>query len=385
MRALWNFIPDWTSAVTEILSWKTDVLTSPTGAEQRIARRITPRRTFEFTVELSGDERRIFENMLYQAGGSEWDFPIFPDVLTLQHSLSAGAVFIPAETNGRDFVTGDSVLIMDWNGKTETAIINSIYDDGLKVSALKYAWLSGCAVFPLRPAVLTDPPARLRQTDELARWQTRFRIAAHTPALADAGITRWRGHPVLTTDPDRTNDLTGEYARIMSELDNQTGIPYRMDSAGRAFNVQSFTWYAAGRTEQTTLRRLFYYLRGRQRPVWVPGDVSDFIPVNTSGNKLETLITDYSAYGVMNGRRDLYIRLTDGSTMYRRIVSARTANKTELLTLNDVLPPAEQILNISFMTLSRLVDDDVTFEHITDSDGLASVTVNFKGVRDELE
>lgn len=385
MRPLWNAAPDWSSSVTETLSWKTDVLTSPSGAEQRIARRRTPRRTFEFTVELSGAERRAFENLLWHAGAGEWDLPVFPDVATLRAPLVAGDTFIPVDTAGRDFIAGDNVLIQDYDGTRETARISAVKGDGLTVSELVLQWSPGAEVYPLRPAVLTDPPARTRQTGELARWQVRFRIAASNPVLADAGPVFWRGHPVLTAEPDRTDDLTGEYERMIAELDNMTGIVHRTDTAGRAFAVQGFAWLEAGRVAQTRLRALFYFLRGRQRPLWVPGDAIDFIPVSTSGNELQTRTADYSASGIANGRRDLCIRLADGSQIYRRIVSAVSLNNGERLTLNDELPPVEQITDISFMTLCRLNSDEIQWQHITDADGLASVSVNFRGVRDELE
>lgn len=385
MRPLWNAAPDWSSSVTETLSWKTDVLTSPTGAEQRIARRMTPRRTFEFTIELSGKERRAFENLLWHAGAGEWDLPVFPDVATLRASLAAGDSFIPVDTAGRDFIAGDNVLIQGYDGTRETARISAVNGDGLTVSELVLQWSPGAEVYPLRPAVLTDPPARTRQTGELTRWQVRFRIAASNPVLADAGPVLWRGHPVLTAEPDRTDDLTGEYERMIAELDNMTGIPHRTDTAGRAFTVQGFAWLEAGRVAQARLRSLFYFLRGRQRPLWVPGDAIDFIPVSTSGYELQTRTSDYSASGVANGRRDLCIRLADGSQIYRRIVSAVTLNNGERLTLNDELPPVEQITDVSFISLCRLNSDEIQWQHITDADGLASVSVNFRGVRDELE
>jgi hypothetical protein len=50
--------------VTETLEWKTDVLQSPTGAEQRISRRLSPRRTFEFTTLVHDTGRQRFEYAL---------------------------------------------------------------------------------------------------------------------------------------------------------------------------------------------------------------------------------------------------------------------------------------------------------------------------------
>ena len=56
-KFLWQVEPDWTNGITETLEWKTDILQSYSGAEQRIARRLSPRRTFEFTILINGNER----------------------------------------------------------------------------------------------------------------------------------------------------------------------------------------------------------------------------------------------------------------------------------------------------------------------------------------
>ncbi|MGU9776197.1 hypothetical protein ACV3J7_07315 [Salmonella enterica] len=387
-RPIWSVEPDWSEDVTESLSWKTDVLTSPSGAEQRIARRLSPRRTFEFTAFAAGAGRRALENLLYVAGATEWDLPVFPDVAILSVSLAAGATFIPVETVGRDFIAGDRVLIKSGFGAlaaSESPTVITVQAAGLVISATATAWPAGSLVYPLRPAVLTDPPQLKRHTDNHSSAECRFRLAAHNPTTANAGAVSWRGHPVLVLEPDWAEDVTGEYERLLAELDNQTGIPSRTDTAGRAFAVQSLSWSAAGRAVQSGIRSLLYYLRGRQRAVWVPGSTTDFIPLAASGNALTVERAGFCEYGVNPGRRDLCLRLADGSRVYRRILSAALITGGERLELDDVAPQVAQIVQISFMTLSRLNSDDVTWKHITDASGCASVAVIFRGVRDELE
>ena len=53
----WSFMPDWSEDVTENLEWLTRVHQSVTAAEQRIARRLSPRRTFEFKVSFRATAR----------------------------------------------------------------------------------------------------------------------------------------------------------------------------------------------------------------------------------------------------------------------------------------------------------------------------------------
>lgn len=66
---------------------------------------------FEFGI-LAGDvDRQWLENAVWQAGGSTWAMPVFPDVTELQASVTAGASQLQVDTRGRDFSVGGTVLL----------------------------------------------------------------------------------------------------------------------------------------------------------------------------------------------------------------------------------------------------------------------------------
>jgi hypothetical protein len=62
--------------ITERLSWLTAIQTSPTGAEQREALRLTPRRAIDIRCMLDAMERSYFDVLLAQNGGGKWWVPI---------------------------------------------------------------------------------------------------------------------------------------------------------------------------------------------------------------------------------------------------------------------------------------------------------------------
>ena len=176
----------------------------------------------------------------------------------------------------------------------------------------------------------------------------------------------------------------------MQTLDNKTGLPYYLDTAQKAFQVTAHRFVLSNRMEQQKLRQLLYYLRGRQRAVWVATGATDMTPVSgILGKSLDIAFINYTA-SLKNavGRQDIRIELIDGRVIYRRIVDASIVdNNTERLALNGELITVtrEEILKISYLTLSRLDSDTVTWTHKTDADGVAIVSVQFRGVRDELE
>ncbi|WGG64363.1 hypothetical protein [Enterobacter ludwigii] len=388
----WLADPDWSRGMTETLEWKTDVLQSPTGAEQRISRRLSPRRTFEFTTLVHDTGRQRFENMLWQGCVGTWAMPVYPDIYALPAAISSGATVLSVPTTGRDFTIGGTVLLKTDESPDATsrmATVAGITGDALHlVSPLTDSWPVGSLVYPVRPAVLTDPPSLSRLTDTATTAQMRFRIAEHNAFSNMPVLTQYRGHPVLEAETDWGESVSGSYQPFIRELDNSSGIPYRLDTAGRPFWRQTHNWFTANRPAQMSLRQLLWYLRGRQRSIWVPGQTMDFSPTGAiNGNVLTVSEAGFTELGIRPGRRDICILLADGSRHYRRITAASLVNDSERLVLDgDAITAGQnQIVAISLMTLARQDSDSVSWEHVTDADGVARVATTFTGVRDELE
>jgi hypothetical protein len=106
-------------------------------------------------------------------------------------------------------------------------------------------------VYPVRPAVLTEPPSLSRLTDTATTAQVRFRIAEHN-AFSDAPVlTQYRGHPVLESETDWGESVSGSYQPLIRELDNGSSVPFRIDTAGRPFWRQTHNWFTVNRPAQT--------------------------------------------------------------------------------------------------------------------------------------
>ena len=391
-KILWQVEPDWTNGITEILEWKTDILQSYSGAEQRIARRLSPRRTFEFSILIGGNERARFENRLAFVGGNSWYFPVYTDVTYLDDNINTGTTVLPCNTIGRDFVVGNKVLVKsEINNINQTALLEvaAVNENSITlVNPVKAKFLAGACIYPVRLAVLTDVPELTRYNDDLLSAQIRVRISEHNAFSNDISyLPIYRNFPVLTMFPDWSESLKGRYERFLIELDNGSSAPSRLDTARLPFFVQEFRWFVTERNEQVELRKLFYYLNGCQKCVWVSSQANDFNVVSVDGRVLEVENTGFNEIGLMSGRKDLVITLCNGNELYRRIEKvAAISDDVERLLLNDSISVnAADILSVSFLTLCRLDSDSVSWEHVTDADGLANITCSFRGVRDELE
>ncbi|SUB36589.1 Uncharacterised protein [Pasteurella multocida] len=386
-----RFFPDWSENIIENLHFLTTVHQSITGAEQRIAKRLSPRRTFEFKVTKEGVNRQIFENMLYAYGSRIWSMPIFTDCATLLQHVEPGDLEINIKTQGYDFSPGGRVLLM--NGKTKEML--EIVGLETEKLILKRPTVNHfdiyTAVYPLRAAVLTDMPTVTRLSDGVSSAQVRLQVHEHNAYSDDiTHLPTYRNHPVLEPTSEWSEDVTAQYLRLIQTLDNETGLPFYLDTARKAFQITSYRFVLANREEQRKLRQLFYYLRGRQRAIWVATSATDItLKSDISTKTFDIYFIHYTAI-LKNqvGRQDIRIECTDGSVHYRRIVTSSVVDEqTERLSFDgeELRIKQEEIAKISFLTLSRLESDQVTWTHHTDADGVATVTVSFRGLRDELE
>lgn len=384
MNPLWTVAPDWSERVTETLSWKTDVHISPTGAEQRVARRITPRRQFEFSVLVGDVARQQLENQLAMYGAGVWSLPLFTEGALLQTDLAVGQTVI-AYPHADVLLVGISHLYLVQPEQVALLPIVALSTDAVTISPLNHAWYAGTVMYPVASAMLTDMPPVTRFTDSLSRLQCRFRLQQANPFSASMPSVNYRGFPVWDFPADWQEDRKAEYQRQLLELDNGYGLPFRTDTAKRAFYLQHHQWLLSGIESQVLLRQRLMALRGRQRAVWVSHQTDDLTPIAVNGYQLSVINSGLSLIQYQQGRRDLAMQIVDGTFIYGRIINVQQVGEFEQLQLDIALPAIEQIQCISFMTLCRQNTDDITFTYHSGRDGVAEVSTIFRGVRDELE
>jgi len=390
---IWAFLPDWEEGITERLEWLTDLLASRTLVEQRRALRIAPRRSFNAEMYVENRERQFLDLALFDWSSRVWGLPVWPEVQLLTQAVSASALRIPCATEYLDFHAGGLVILHSGSVfGCEGAVIASVDATGIDLEApLQNAWPAGTRLYPARTAQLRTEPKLKRLTDQAVSASVDFVVVEPCDWVEVLPPTLYRGFPVLEQRPDETEDLTSSQARIIATLDSGSAIPLITDVAGRAMPVRAWKWVESGRQERAALRSLLYGLRGRQVPVWIPTHADDLTVVSIivdTATSIEIAHCGYTRFGKqIPGRRDIRIELFDGSVFHRRITGSQELSvDVERLQIDSALgvsvAPA-QVRRICWMTLSRLSSDRVEIEHVTDSAGVATCALTFRGVRDD--
>lgn len=387
----WVWPVDWSRSVTERLTWSTDIRCSRSGAEQRRALRISPRRSFDVSIIAEGAERAYIDLALSEWGASNWAIPIWPDVQFVESLLTAGAMSIPCSTADFDFRDGGLALLRGETAFDAEAveIVAVLADQLLLKRPVQSSWPAGSRLYPVRVARLAEMPSVVRKTDQLLTMESRFDVVEPCDWPAESPLEMYRGRPVLSDRPDESTDLTHAHERLLETLDNVVGIPAVHDSARRGFQLQQHRWALDGRRARAAWRSFIYGLRGMQKSIWVPTHADDVRLSATASAKLMPVFRiGYARFGGGLGRRDLCIELLSGARVYARVTGAIVDGASEILTLDQELenPIApEQVARISWLGLFRLATDEVVLEHVTDAAGVARAELTWRGVRDDLE
>lgn len=393
VNPVFSFMHNWDQGFTETLEWLTVILTSQTGAEQRYRQRLSPRRMFEYTVQLAGSERSFFDLRMMKYGASVWSVPAVHDVEFVA-ALPQGSTAIAMTTVDREFVPGSALLVSNDPRVFEIVTILAVNSDGLVLAPTVNTWVNAY-LFPLIDAKLVAQGQMNRQGNGTVIGSLKFLSQTINDwpngngGTADPIVT-YQGYRVITTAPDYSSELSFNYNRLINEQDNKIALPLDLDAGQKGFPSLAHNWTTVGRSQVARMRDLLYAFEGRLTPMWFPTFMNDMTIVGTAVPGSAELIIDNIGYS--DGMQDMFNRTTimiemvNGNIHFANIFgSQHNPNGTETIfidtPISDAVSPAT-VLQVSFMTLSRLDTDSIDLKFSTDSAGVMKVGVTTKAVGD---
>ena len=387
-----GWLVDWSKSVGETLQWLTDIMQSSSGHEQRRSLRLSPKITLDADLLIYDSERQYFDLAMVGWSARTFAVPVWNQQQWLETAHSAGGLVVYCDTTYRNFRANRLAILRGQNAfDNETIEIESVLADRLILKRpLIKSWAKGTCLSPAVTAQLESPPQLIKRTDRMMRTHVTLNVteAVDHPTYLPTQI--YRSYPVITETPNEKDDLTHSHERLLHILENKTGFALKTDTAKAAFQLYQYAWMTHRRQQQFNLRGLFYALKGSQKAVWLPTFSDDLTVKNIITANSQTLDIQWCGYSRFAknqlGRQDIQIILKNGTTLYRRITSATEVDSaTERLALNQVITSQiapTDIFRISFISLCRLSNDTVSFEHINDSDGIAKCSVTWRGVRE---
>lgn len=365
----WPFRPDWSSPIVETLEWLTAIQVSRSGAEQRQTLRLSPRRRIDYPVQLYGQERAFFDVWLMKNGGRPWYLPLPHENVTLTYAAQEADVFLPFDTSYTEFAVGGKAVLQGRNVFTSEVVeVTSVASNGIGVSALTKNYQNGLTIGPAVLGQITDDVSMNRPTGAVYHGTVRFQSLeslSRTPT-ADFPLT-YLGYPVLTTQPNASEELEYDYTRKLSVIDNKMSVPRYVDRAATAFGTQKHDFFLFGRQERSNFRDLLYRLRGQSQPVWVPTFNDDLSP-GQGWPDPDDILTSIPG-------RTVALQFNRNGTY--EVLSSSSAGTVVTAPLYS-----NSVARTSFMTLKRLNIDAIEFSHYAMLDGVATVSLQFRDAPD---
>lgn len=386
----WVWRPNWREGVTERDIWLTDILRADDGSEQRIALRLTPRRSWEFSLLATGAARQWLETALFDWGARVWALPVWTDIARLPTAVALGDTSLPVSTLNRDYTVGGLALLWSSAVRYEIAEVGSLGATIGLSKGLRVAWPAGTRVYPMRTARLIAQVEGTSPTADVLAASAQFRIDESVDWPAVVPSTTYRTLPVLEIEPLYTSPRAQHIERLLRTLDNQISQVDVTDPAGIGYPALDYRVRLDTPAARAVWRSITYAVRGSQGVLWVPSWKLDMSVV--AAYDATSVSLDVTACGLVQyiqqqpGRRDVRIEARDGTILYRRVIGAVDASTgVERITLDaamGITGTANDIRRISWLVPSRLDADAVEYAHITAH--VSHVQVTFRAVPDDV-
>lgn len=388
----------------EELQWKTDILQSYSGIEQRISIRLAPRQKLTYTPFMTDSVKDMSLRMLlFNWLPRVFGVPIWWEQQPPTQAPAIGDSFVMVNTANADYRVGGLVMIMAQDlSYFETIEIQTITSTQLTFTTgavLANNYTRGAKVMPVRTAYARTQTTNRVLITGAERVQLEFTTLDNINLADMSTWNTYQGLPIL----DDLNYVDGELSEGMARdgvtvIDNQAGTIYQVAQSDRSRPTSRKTWWTGGFSQGQDaiwrIRKLAHWMNGSQQSFWVPSQRNDMTvvaPINSGATIFTISYIGYTLFGLdadgnpMRPYGDVRFKLTDGTVILRQIEGATVTGggATETISVDSPIAGAtlapSQIQRCEFLMLMRNADDKVVLTH--DHPGRAMIEMNLVGVR----
>lgn len=372
-------IPD--SPVREKWEWRSNVMVSEDGTEQRVSLTSAPRKTTDFVLTvIYPDEANAVIKQLFADSASAIVLPQYQYLAGLKVDALAGDTILSAPTNRGDLRAGSTVLIRTRQNGFELNTVDSVTDPDIIVleSPLQSDYPAGSWIVPAFATFLN------RRTGFERAPADGFAVLATQAVDADIQAPFIRSGAAIILDTFNTLPLLDHRPIVRGSAVSATydsGVN-RLDYGGKITVVAPWSHTQVELGREYLVDRFFDpdimdwwrtfldYARGRTKPFYVPSYRPDLValvtPVEGAGS---ILLADnrYSSGTYGSTVFDQLAIYTAAGVFYTNVVSVSTNEfDQDTAFISPPFPAGPEwvdIDKISFLMRCRLADDTVEWEH----------------------
>jgi hypothetical protein len=370
---LWPAAPNWRESVNELHEWRTEIITSRSGREQRRALRQSPRVSFEYTGLLTGDRYQTWSRAMSYRQADAFQAAHPAESVMLTTPLAS-----PATTFNVDSVppwlTDGALCVLSRGQAIELVQVDTIV--ALLVTLTDSTAASFVAGSRLHPAVTcraADVISSKQQTNTVAEVSVRLNVEPGFNVTMDPGAvgTVLNGREVFLRRPNWADQPQIDFEAYVERLDFGFGRAVYSTPRDYRTNATRATYVARSPAEAREVTQFAARMRGQQGEFYMPNLTADLPAVALTGGA-STMTLPGANWHLMHGsdtvRRAVAVTLADGSVLLNRISSwANVAGNSQATMVSawPVTVAPSGIRSISWCPVCRLASDSITVEWLT--------------------
>ena len=384
---LFPFLPNWKTPVKETLEWKTDIVVSYSGLEQRRLIRSKPRRSLTYSALLTGQEASRMENLLWGWQNRPFVLPVCLDKTSLTVAANIGdTVLHVGSTTDMSFAAENPTVLYRSSSVSALYATASFTSNTITLSdPLEENWPMGTAVYPGMVARLPKAIPGKRYTSGAIDITVDADFdpgVAEVNLPAEAAPTSYLGYEVLLDQPNWGKPLDHTFNYEYEIRDSETGGVFTRATEVLQKISRRYAWLLHDRDNAMSFRSFIARREGRLVPVWIPTWHLDFKVVRAEASGSHEIKVEDNLFFLLSGespyRLHIYVRLRNGFRWAAELENVTMDGADTILTTVEAAPSAfspADVVGLHLLMLNRLESDAVTFSWHTL--GVATVEADF--------
>jgi hypothetical protein len=389
---MFPFMPNWRDAYSITYEFKTDILASRSGKEQRRALRNTPRKTVAYTATLVLDDLRAFERTLIAQQQNQVTLPEITRGAVTRAVLHADGVTVSVGAIPVEFLAENAPALLVYRTQVYPVTIASTSTGSVTLlESTGQEWPRGTLICPMLLGRLGADMTGAGKSGQVAEASIVFAVNPGSETLeAPYPEMMLDGYPVFPLRPDWTQDVQINYQHPADFLDFGWGPTDTVVPITFGTTVRQFAFTARSRAEVARLRRFFVSMKGQRGEFWASSEQSDLVLAVDclSGSATLTVqdATVEAAFANDLAHRAIVIVLADGTRYARSVINMDQADDTTVLTLEAAATAdwkLDNVAQVSWLYRSRFASDQLVMQYVTDTVAQAQVAITTLPVYDD--
>lgn len=365
------------SPIIERYEWKTDILPSYDGTDQRIALRTRPRRFFTFDFELINDaDRKEIYDIIYKTSDRTIVAPAYQYQARLKQKTVIGDNKLYFNTKRADVRIGEDVVVIAKNGFQYLYNVSTVAEDHVVITTAFSSVIATGAIVATTFGARLPNRSGLSMNTRSGRAQFNLQLVENRDQIAqpENGIVlpTLDGIPKLLRNPLSDAEAGETFDTGIEIIDNETGRPQFFTAWDQKFveGTRRFLIQTLFDPEEMEYWRTWLdYFRGQQRSFYLPTYREDLFHVKSSEILITQIEVEGTEYATEYANSPSYSALqveTNKGVFEAKVSAAENLGQSTRIYFAE--PLTEDIVDleiyrISYLMLVRLANDSVTLTH----------------------